>query len=132
MDTFLIIFKIAIREDKYLNSVTGRVRLTSKGTDYFESLSNAERKDFYKKLRQELANAIPVNLERITSNENVETDSSVTPRQIFLSINIKKSEDEQEISVNLAIKDLDELIKHKSITVIGSGDSSRYLDEVYG
>ena len=106
--------------------------MTSEGTDYFERLNNTEREDFYKRLRQELAIAIPVNLERVTSNKNVEIDSSVTPQQIFLSINIEKNEDERGMFINLATKNLDELIKHKSITVIGFGKSSRYLDQVYG
>ncbi len=78
-----------------------------------------------------MADAIPVSPERITSNENTETDPSASPKQIFLSINIKKDETKQERSVNLAIKDLQNLIEHKAITVIGSGESSRYLDEKY-
>ena len=106
--------------------------MTSEGTDHFESLDVTERKDFYKTLKQELAKAIPVNLERITSNENVETDTSTAENQIFLSININKDEAGQERSVSFAIKDLDELIRHKAITIIGSGESSRYLDQDYG
>ena len=39
---FLILFKIAIKEDKYSDGVTGRVRLTSEGTDHFERLNNTE------------------------------------------------------------------------------------------
>jgi len=75
-----------------------------------------------------LANAIPISPEWITSNENTETDPLTILKQIFLSINIKKDKTKQERSVNLAIKDLQKLIEHKAITVIGSDESSRYLD----
>ena len=79
-----------------------------------------------------MANAIPISPEWITSNENTETDPLTILKQIFLSINIKKDETKQERSVNLAIKDLDKLIKHKAITAIGSGELLRYLDQEYG
>ena len=132
MNNFSFIFEIVPEDDKYSDSVSGKVRLTLEGTNHFKSLDDAGRKDFHENLRKELANAIPINLNRITSSENVETDSSVTPKRIFLSINIERDEIEQEISVNFAIKYLNELIKHKSITVIGSGESSKYLDQDYG
>jgi len=67
--------------------------LTPEGTKYFESLKDDKRKEFYEKLRKELADAIPVSLERIVTTERVETDTSISsdsPKQIFLSINIEK------------------------------------------
>ena len=106
--------------------------MTLEGTDYFEHLNGSERKGFYEKLRKELANAIPVSPERITSNEKIETDSSVTPKQTLLSINIEEDKTKRERTVNLAMKDLDTLIRHKAITVIESGETSRYLDSDYG
>ena len=79
-----------------------------------------------------MAKAIPVSLERITSKGITEIDASAAEKQILLSIDINKDETGQERSVNLAVKDLDELIRHKAITVIGSGETSKYLDPGYG
>ena len=119
-------------EEKSSDSITGRVRLTPEGSAYFESLNHVERELFYTELRQELANAIPVKLERITTNGNAETDISVSPKQILLSINIVKAETKQEKTVASVIGDLDTLIRNKPITVIASGNSSRYLNQEYG
>ncbi|CAG8517855.1 8152_t:CDS:2 [Funneliformis mosseae] len=112
------------------DDVMGQVRLTPEGTSYF--LYEADREVFLMKLKRELADAIPVNPNRITTNEGFEIDTSVSQKQIFLSIDIKKMETEQERSVSLAIMDLDSLIKNKPITVIASGESTSYLDEDYG
>src|SRR5687767_3520683 len=85
-------FQIDQGEEKYSDRVAGRVRLTSYGTTYFENfLNDTYRKDFYMKLKKELADAIPISPDRITTNENAETDTSIPlglPKQIFLSINI--------------------------------------------
>jgi len=48
---FKSIFKIVVKESKYSDSVTERVRLTSEGTEYFEHLNDIECKDFYAKLK---------------------------------------------------------------------------------
>jgi len=103
--------------------------LSSEGTDHFNKLSDSERKNFYTQLKQELANAIPVRLERITSNGKSEIDNSVS--RTILSINIEKGEN-NEVSVTSAIKDLDILIRKQHFTLIGFGDSSKYLDQEYG
>ncbi|CAG8658345.1 5103_t:CDS:10, partial [Funneliformis mosseae] len=119
-------------EEEFSKSVNGRVRLTVDGTLYFDSLNKSERKIFFTKLIQELADAIPVSSNRIPNNERVETDSSILQRQIFLRIDIKHDESRKERTVKLAIQDLDNLIRNKPITVIGSGEYSKYLDDSYG
>jgi len=128
-------FKIVpdeVREEKSSGSITGMVRLTSEGTAYFENLDVVGREAFYIKLRQELANAIPVNPERITTNGNFETDTLVSPKQVRLSINIKKDASKQELSVASAVKDLDTLIRYKPFTIIAFGESTKYLDQAFG
>jgi len=137
---FLKNFQIGHDGDKPSDSVIGRVRLTPEGTKHFESLKDDDkrRKEFYEKLREELAIAIPADLERITTTERVEIDTSIPsdfPKQIFLSINIekpKKDKTEQERSADLLLKDLDSLIRHKPVTPIAFGENSRYLDQDYG
>ncbi len=85
-----------------------------------------------------MADAIPVSLERITTTDRVETDTSISSdssKQIFLSINIeklKKRKTEQEKSADLLRKDLHSLIRNKPFTVVASGETSRYLNQVYG
>jgi len=109
--------------------------LTPEGTKYFESLDDDGYKDFYMKLKQELADAIPVSSNRITTNENFEFDTSIPselPKKIFLSINIEKDETKQERSVSSAVNDLDHLIRNQFITVISLGESSKYLDKEFG
>jgi len=79
-----------------------------------------------------LAKAIPVSPDRITSNGRHEIDTSVSPEQYILSINIKSAKTKEETSVNSAANDLNTLIKYKLITPIGSGEYSKYLDHEYG
>ncbi|CAG8681772.1 15932_t:CDS:2, partial [Funneliformis mosseae] len=115
------------------DEVMGQVRLTPEGTSYF--LYEADRKDFLTKLIKELADAIPVSPECITTNEGFEVDTSVSQesqKQIFLSIDIKKNETEFGSSFSFLSDDLDNLIMNKRITVIALGETTRYLDESYG
>ncbi|CAG8753079.1 13711_t:CDS:1, partial [Funneliformis mosseae] len=120
------------RKEMSSSSTTGRVRLTPEGTVYFESLDDDGRKDFYAKLRQELADAIPIDPRRLTTNGNFETDTSTSPKQFFLSINVEQDKNKQKISVSSAIKDLDTLIKNKPYTAISNGESTSYLDQDFG
>ncbi|PKY51378.1 hypothetical protein RhiirA4_424468 [Rhizophagus irregularis] len=115
-------------------SINGKVRLTLDGTNYFKSIKNdkIKRKEFFGNLTQELAKAIPVSLERVTSSERHEIDTSVSSKQYILSINIEKAKNQDENSVNSVADDLDTLIKNKFITLIGSGEYSNYLDHEYG
>ncbi|RGB30786.1 hypothetical protein C1646_764885 [Rhizophagus diaphanus] len=115
-------------------SINGKVRLTLDGTNYFKSIKNdkIKRKEFFNNLTKELAKAIPVSSERVTSSERHEIDTSVSPQQYILSINIEKAKNDDENSVNTVADDLDTLIKNKFITLIGSGEYSNYLDHDYG
>ena len=106
--------------------------MTANGTIYFESLNESERKIFFTTLRQELSAAIPVSFDRVTTNERIETDALAPQKQIFLSININQDETRKERTVKFAIRDLDNLIKYKFITVIASGEASKHLDDSYG
>ncbi|GBC40317.2 hypothetical protein GLOIN_2v1834901 [Rhizophagus irregularis DAOM 181602=DAOM 197198] len=121
-------------KDMIDSSINGKVRLTSDGTTYFKSFKHdkLKRKEFFDNLTSELAKAVPVGSERITTNERYEIDTSVSPEQYILAINIKKAKNKDEKSDNSIAEDLDTLIKNKLITVIGSGEYSNYLDHEYG
>ncbi|RGB39051.1 hypothetical protein C1646_755031 [Rhizophagus diaphanus] len=124
-------FKTKLNE----SSIDGKVRLTAEGTTYFKSFKHdkIKVKEFFDNLTQELAKAVPVGPERITTNERHEIDTSVSPEQYILSINIKRAKNSDDSrSVNLVASDLNTLIKYKLITVIGSGVYTNYLDEEYG
>ncbi|PKY39135.1 hypothetical protein RhiirA4_439851 [Rhizophagus irregularis] len=112
------------------SSIEGKVRLTDEGTTHFKIFEHDKIKvgEFFYNLTQELANAIPVVPGRITTNE---IDTSVLPERYILYISIKKAK-ETDRSVNLVANDLNALIQYKIITVIGSGEYSKYLDDVYG
>ncbi|CAG8503331.1 5032_t:CDS:10 [Funneliformis mosseae] len=125
-------FTTQMKDEKSSDKITGRVRLTAEGTFVYESLDEDGRKDFYANLMRELAYAIPISQNRITTNGKFETDPSVSPKQIILSINIEKDKTKQERTVNLAVEDLNTLIENKPITLIGSGEFSKYLDQDYG
>ncbi|RGB30788.1 hypothetical protein C1646_764887 [Rhizophagus diaphanus] len=114
--------------------IDGKVRLTIDGTSHFKSIKHdkIKRKEFFDNLRLELAKAIPVSSERITTSGRHQIDTTVSPEQYILSINIKKAKNKGERSVNSIAEDLNTLIKNKLITVIGSGSYSNYLDHEYG
>ncbi|CAB4384420.1 unnamed protein product [Rhizophagus irregularis] len=118
----------------YSSSIDGKVRLTAEGTTYFKSFKHDKIKvrEFFDNLTQELAKAIPVGAERITTNGKYKTDTSVLPERYILYINIKKAKNKTDRSVNLVTNDLNALIQYKIITVIGSGEYSKYLDDEYG
>lgn len=107
--------------------------MTDEGTTHFKIFEHDKIKvgEFFYNLTQELANAIPVVPGRITTNGKYEIDTSVLPERYILYISIKKAK-ETDRSVNLVANDLNALIQYKIITVIGSGEYSKYLDDVYG
>ncbi len=108
--------------------------MTEEGTNHFESLNESGRKDFFEKLKQELANAIPVKPERIKTDGRsaIETIKTSQKNQIVLFIKIEKDKTGKERPANLAAKDLNTLITNKIITVLASGETSKYLDQNYG
>jgi hypothetical protein len=115
-------------------NIDGKIRLTAEGTSYFESFryDKIKVKIFFGNLTQELAKAIPVSPEGITTSGRYEIDTSVSSQQYILSINIEKAKHYNENLINSVAADLDALIKNKLITVIGTGEYTKYLDEEYG
>ncbi|RIA94213.1 hypothetical protein C1645_734970 [Glomus cerebriforme] len=140
-------FTTETEEDKTKNliptiSVDGTVLLTQNGTNDFLGLSKLDRKKFYTTLLNELADAIPVNRDRITSNFRVMYDTSKNPKQIILSVKVSYDMDSalkllssgslNQISVDSIANDLNSMIKNKTVTVFAYGETSKYLDGGYG
>ena len=109
----------------------GSVQLTPEVTELFKAFGD-DSCDFYMKLRQELADAIPVSSNRISTNGKHKTDIVNSRERYLLSIDIEASKEESERSVVSVVEDLQELIKHKFITVISHGNYLKYLDKEYG
>ncbi|GBC15759.2 hypothetical protein GLOIN_2v1780441 [Rhizophagus irregularis DAOM 181602=DAOM 197198] len=126
-----IILLVLPEKSSFESEYQGKVLLTSDGFGYFVSFIDDEVKikEFFDNLTQELAKAIPVSPERITTNRRyeIETDTSC-----ILSIDIERTNNKTERKSSLIVSDLDTLIKNKLTTVIGSGEYTNYLDAEYG
>jgi hypothetical protein len=141
---YLIIFQIYVdntsddsKVDKavqlaHLDNIDGTVQLSPNGTRFFRNLKST--KEFIDQLKDELADAIPINRERLTSNykfqNNVHSRNSPTP--IILSINIDKAKNETERTSKSISADLNALIRNLPITVLASGETTKWLDATYG
>ncbi|RIA94209.1 hypothetical protein C1645_818402 [Glomus cerebriforme] len=105
----------------------------------------------------ELADSIPVNRDRISTNFRVNYDTSKDPKQVILSIKVKYDMSSaleavssgslnetsissatndlnpfDKISVDSIVEDLDIMIRNKTVTVLANGEASQYLDSGYG
>ena len=85
--------KIQLETQSHLAFCTkGQVRLTENGTKFFRSIQGDKGKldEFFEKLTLEMANAIPISPNRVTTNQRFQIDTEADPEQILLSINIEK------------------------------------------
>ncbi|RHZ82308.1 hypothetical protein Glove_109g323 [Diversispora epigaea] len=117
------------REETFADTVSGVMRLTAEGTEYYENLNSTGKDQFFTNLHLELSKIIPVNIKRLSSNKKTQVDNTLPSRQIFISLDIESSE---ERSVASIIDDLNDMIKYKIITSIGLFPTTKYLDEDYG
>ncbi|GES85882.1 hypothetical protein GLOIN_2v1869233 [Rhizophagus clarus] len=122
--------------ESLFDSVDGIVRLTSDGTKEFDSFIKLNKKnEIFNNLKRELANAVIVTTERITTSYRFVIDTSLprnSPKQYLLSINIDKPQIETERPTDLIINDLDVMIRNITITALASGNVSKYLDPDFG
>ncbi|RHZ78429.1 hypothetical protein Glove_165g110 [Diversispora epigaea] len=113
---------------KGTNAISGVLRLTIEGTEYYENLDSTGKSNFFSDLQIILSEIIPVNIKQLSSNEKTQIDGTIS-RQIIFSLNIQSS---KERSIKSIIDDLDDMIKYKSITSISLFPTTNYLDEVFG
>ncbi|CAG8461302.1 7611_t:CDS:2 [Acaulospora colombiana] len=103
------------------------------GTAYFDGLDDNGKSRFFSNLLTELSNILPVSLDRLSSNEKTQVDSSISPgTQILISLNIESTRDERERNVPAIVKDLNTMVVNKAVTPIGLNPTTRYLDDTYG
>ncbi|GBC05655.1 hypothetical protein RclHR1_06340011 [Rhizophagus clarus] len=114
----------------FFDGVYGKITLTKDGTTYFNTLNFTQQHEFFDNLTQELANALVIASNRITTNYRsaIDTDS----KQNLLSIKIEKPQVASDRKTDLIAKDLNTMIQNMDITVLTSGNSSKYLESTYG
>ncbi|GES92229.1 hypothetical protein GLOIN_2v1869233 [Rhizophagus clarus] len=114
------------------DGIYGKVKLTEDGTSYFDNLNHSQKNEFFNNLTQELANAVVVATERITTNYRFVIDTESSSKQYFLSVKIEKPQDASDKWTKLIAKDLNVMIQNMDITVLTSESSSKYLESIYG
>ncbi|CAG8617731.1 14909_t:CDS:2, partial [Cetraspora pellucida] len=126
-------FNTENKEEPFAGSVSGLLRLTLDGSTYYDSLNSSGKSRFFSNLQDDISKALPVSPSRLSSNQHVQVDFSISPgRQIFLSFNIEQTRDKNERSVASIIRDLNTMVRNKDITPIGAGNTTKFLDETYG
>ncbi|RHZ82560.1 hypothetical protein Glove_109g37 [Diversispora epigaea] len=120
-------------EETFADTISGVLRLTTEGTEYYENLNSTEKSNFFFYLQIELSKIIPVDIKRLSSNEKTQIDTTVSSsRQILVSLNIHIESSKEEKSVASIVDDLNEMIKYKSMTSISLNPTTKYLDEAFG
>ncbi|GBC05653.1 hypothetical protein RclHR1_06340009 [Rhizophagus clarus] len=114
----------------FFNGIYGKVKLTKDGTFYFNILNLNQKNEFFDNLTQELASALVVSPNRITTNYRSTID--IDSKQNLLAIKIEKPQVASDRETNLIAKDLNAMIQDMDITVLTSGNSSKYLESTYG
>ncbi|RHZ82446.1 hypothetical protein Glove_109g274 [Diversispora epigaea] len=118
-------------EETFADTVSGVLRLTIEGTEYYENLNTTGKDQFFTDLHLELSKIIPVNMTRLRSTRKTQVDTTVSPNhQILISLNIESSKEER--SVASIVGDLNDMITYKNMTSISLFSTTKYLDENYG
>jgi len=108
------------------------LRLTPEGTTLFEQLSTDDKNTFFDTMVAKLAELIPIDPSRITTNRHNQPDPNAPVRQILFPITLKSTVDKSQRTVQQIIDDLDELIKNKGYTSFSQEYPTSYLDETFG
>ncbi|RIA95739.1 hypothetical protein C1645_457626 [Glomus cerebriforme] len=111
-----------------LDSFSGSIRLIPEGTEVYK-LNPTE---FIKQLRSNISSILPVDPERLESNGPYQIDTSVSPEQLIIPLQIKSTNDRyQRNAINLQ-KDLHIMIQNKGFTQLSMYQYTSLLDQTYG
>jgi len=110
------------------------LRLTEEGTKYFDEQVNMNRKpEFFDQIREELSEAIPLNISQLIINDKTERDINTSSKQILISITINPPEINKIRNTKQILNDLDEMIKIKDGTSLMFNKTiTIYLDKTWG
>ncbi|GES92174.1 hypothetical protein GLOIN_2v1869233 [Rhizophagus clarus] len=114
----------------FFDGIYGKVKLNKDGTSHFDTLNSDQRDVFFDILTQELASALVVPPKRITTNYRSAIDTDL--KQDYLAIKIEKPRFASDRETKLIAKELNAMIQNMDITVLTSGNSSKYLESTYG
>jgi len=106
--------------------------LTAEGTSLFEQLSTDDRNSFLDTLVAKIAELVPVDPSRITTNRRNQPDPNAPAHQILFPVTLKSTADKSQRTVQQIIDDLDDLIRSKSYNAFSQEYPTSYLDETYG
>ncbi|CAG8559589.1 14234_t:CDS:2, partial [Cetraspora pellucida] len=113
-------------------NIYGSLRLTVDGTKRFQGLSGDAKRNFTYSLIDELIVRIPIDKERLKTNENHQFDPSDLSK-VIISVFISETKDSSDKMITTHIRDyLDQLVRYKNYTNILTGNYTFYLDETYG
>ena len=125
----MILFNFNV--SSYLEESIGRFSLTEEGTKSFEKLSLDGRRVFLSQLRIDLANSIPVNINRLSAIKYEYDESQQLPK-ILLTLSIKSTTNLNDRNVVHIMKDLDLLIRFKEVTPISWFGMTSFIDARFG
>ncbi|CAJ0826190.1 11036_t:CDS:10 [Entrophospora sp. SA101] len=150
---------VLVKDESYVNydsdSVSCIIRLTPEGTTYYTSLSTDDQTDFVGKISNELSNALPCDVTRVTTltkyqyslhNNNINNDNlsqkvfknvgmnitASSTDQIFMRVEIEGTLSRTELSAVQLASDLNELILNKDVTLLSKGLYTNLIDSGYG
>nr|CAG8526867.1 13248_t:CDS:10 [Entrophospora candida] len=150
---------VLVKDESYVNydsdSVSCIIRLTPEGTTYYTSLSTDDQTDFVGKMSNELSNALPCDVTRVTTltkyqyslhNNNINSDNlsqkvfknvgmnitASSTDQIFMRVEIEGTLSRTELSAVQLASDLNELILNKDVTLLSKGLYTNLIDSGYG
>jgi hypothetical protein len=125
-------FNVEQKKVPFAPLTTGLLRLTPDGTRYFDSLNSERQSMFFNNLLNDLSNTVPLSRSRLISNEKTQIDTSVNERQYLISIGIKETRDDDDLSVVTVVENIKTMVTNKGLTSINDGMASQYLDQTYG
>ncbi|CAG8448987.1 7460_t:CDS:10, partial [Ambispora gerdemannii] len=125
-------FNSTQKTEKYAASAIGLLRLTLEGTNLYLNLSSDEKRDFLNYLKEDIAQVIPINSNRIDISHRVGYDYSAKQPQLLLRLQVNSNNDLSSRNVKEIILDLNDLILNKKITGISLYNYTNFLDEEYG
>ncbi|KAF0561761.1 hypothetical protein F8M41_019380 [Gigaspora margarita] len=115
----------------YAGDILGILRLTTSGSQYFQTLNDSARSEFFSSLINELTIMIPAENNRLSSDGRHQFDPT-TEMQILISFSISQAKGGENLLSTQLAKNLDQLIIYGAHTGISTGNTTVYLDHSYG
>ncbi|CAG8784551.1 26167_t:CDS:2, partial [Racocetra persica] len=121
--------------NKGIEAAIGIAQFTTSATTRFEALSQDDKTKYFDTLLNEISEKVPVRRDRLTTDGNFQYvysgyDSNIKNIQFSIRINLTDKV-QRENTVPGIVKDLDNMIRYKSITTFSNGLTND-LDSTYG